>query len=85
MPALDVLAAQLQDNPHTYANDVGAVNRFVDDLSEPFASVIADVYIDKAVLALTNASGYPVGHLVWHSDEDAFVFVAAGASFEEES
>lgn len=85
MPTLSDAASHLKESPHTYGLDLHAVSTFIEQLTEPFEENNSDVYIERAVLELTNASGYPVGHLIWDGDEQSFVFTAAGATFEQVS
>lgn len=83
MPTLGDVVSHQKESPHTYGGDLAAVSTFIEDITPLFTETHLDVYIGRAVLELTNASGYPVGSLLWDSDEDTFVFVAAGATPEK--
>jgi hypothetical protein len=75
MPTLGDVVSHLHESAHTYSTDLAAVNEFINELETPIAAISADVYVNAAVIQLRNSADYPVGHLTWDVDGQAFTFV----------
>lgn len=67
--------AQLDVLPNAVETDLAATVEYIDILRQTFGTVRHDVYVDRAVIELTNESGYPVGHIAYDSEADLCRFI----------
>lgn len=75
MTLLKPLLAELETTPSTVRSDVEAVAKLMGVLGDVLGGVYEDVFIDRAVLQLTNSNGYPVGHITFDADPELYQFI----------
>lgn len=72
---LNTLMGRLNGGPNVIDHDLAAVNLFIEAVSAIFPVTRKGVYVERAVIELTNETGYPVGHILFTSEDELYRFV----------
>jgi hypothetical protein len=81
--SLELVFGQLEGLPNVVDTDLKGVGTFIDAVSEVFTDVHEDVLVNRAVLELHNAAGYPVGHIVFEFETELYRFIPHSDQTEE--
>lgn len=74
-------ATPLSNRPMLGAQDLASLGMLIEALERTGRG---DLYIDKAVIRISNGNGYPVGHLVRDTNDEEYNFVTWDGAHDEE-
>jgi hypothetical protein len=73
--SLRLVVKDLDDMPNVVDTDLKAVTEFIDAVADIFPVTRKGVFVNRAVMELENETGYPVGHILFISDNELYKFV----------